>query len=287
MFRSNVIVLQDDKLSQAAREMEAAGLVHIMKLYQNFIKDMLSYFENLRSQIAFYIGCANLHNRLTQLHIPVSMPYVNNEDMKGFKFRGLYDMSMAIYNREQPVTNDLETEDLLLFLITGANQGGKSTYLRSIGIAQILMQCGMFVPADYYCSSLCRGIYTHFTRREDTAMNSGKLDEELSRMNRIIHNITPGSMLLMNESFATTTEREGSVIASDIVKALYEHGVRILMVTHLFEFTKYMYEHRLEQSMFLSAQRLSDGTRTFKILEQEPERTSYGLDLYDNILGNK
>lgn len=285
LIKRNVILLDESQLAHEVREMEAAGLAHIMKLYQNFIKELSSFFESLHFQLAFYIGCANLKNRLTQMNIPTNMPAVMNMEFDFFKFRGLYDLSMAIYNRSMPVSNDLDTEEMQLFLITGANQGGKSTYLRSIGIAQIMLQSGMFVPAAYYCNGLFDGIFTHFTRREDTAMNSGKLDEELNRMSHILNDITPNSLLMMNESFATTTEREGSKIASDVVKALYENGTRMLLVTHLFEFTRAMYEQKLEKARFLSAQRLPDGTRTYKILEQEPERTSYGLDLYENIIG--
>jgi DNA mismatch repair ATPase MutS len=272
------------KLGQEVRDMEAAGLAHVMKMYQNFIKELTSFFENLRFQIAFYIGGANLKNRLAQMYLPTCMPQATSRDLRLFKFRGLYDLSLAIYNRSMPVSNDLETEDKQLFIITGANQGGKTTYLRSIGIAQIMLQSGLFVPAFYYCNCLYDGIYSHFTRREDTAMNSGKLDEELKRMNMILSDITPNSLLLMNESFATTTEREGSKIASDVVTALYENGTRILMVTHLFEFTRSMYEKRPDRAMFLSAERLTDGTRTYKIFEREPERTSYGLDLYEQII---
>ncbi len=284
-IKKNVVLLDDSALSHEAREMEAAGLAHVMKMYQNFIKELTSFFENLRYQLAFYIGCANLKNRLTQMHMPACMPQIVSREMDLYKFRGLYDLSMAVYNRSLPVSNDLDTQSRQLYIITGANQGGKSTYLRSIGIAQIMLQSGMFVPAAYYCGCLYDGIYSHFTRREDTAMNSGKLDEELNRMSRILSDITPSSLLLMNESFATTTEREGSRIASDVVTALYENGTHMIMVTHLFEFTKSCFEKNPERAMFLSAERLADGTRTYKILEKEPERTSYGLDLYEKIIG--
>lgn len=287
LFRRNVVIMNDSKLLQEAGEMEAAGLGHIMEMYQNFIKELSSFFESLHYQTGFYVGCANLYNRLEQLHIPTSMPMIANDVVNRFHFKGLYDLSLGIYSRSIPVCNDLDTEDNKLFIITGANQGGKSTYLRSIGIAQIMMQSGMFVPAKYYCNRLYDGIFTHFTRKEDASMNSGKLDEELSRMSGIINQITPNSMLLLNETFATTTEREGAKIASDVVNALYENGTSVLMVTHLYEFTKNMYEKKLPGSKFLSAERLADGTRTFHILEREPERTSYGVDLYDQIILGK
>ena len=285
LLKRNVILLDDTSIASDVREMEASGLVQVMRMYQNFIKELTSFFENLHYQMAFYIGAANLKNRLDQIHIPTCIPYISSDKLDIFKFKGLYDMSMAIYSRSMPVTNDLDTQDLLLFVITGANQGGKSTFLRSVGIAQLLMQCGMFVPAQYYCNSLFDGIFTHFTRREDMAMNSGKLDEELNRISHIIDAITPRSLLLLNESFATTTEREGSKIAADVVNALYENKTKIMMVTHLFEFTKTLYAKKPERALFLSAERRIDGTRTFKILENEPERTSYGMDLYENIIG--
>lgn len=286
LFRKNVLLLEDDSIKHDAREMESAGLVHVLKMYQNFIRELTSFFENLHFQLAFYIGGANLKNRLLQIRIPTSFPQLAIKDSNGLKFNGLYDMSLAIYTRTKPIPNDLDAKDKLLYVITGANQGGKSTYLRSIGIAQILMQSGMFVPADSFTGRLYDGIFTHFTRREDTAMNSGKLDEELGRMSRIINEVTPNSLLLLNESFSTTTEREGSGIASDVINALYENETNVVMVTHLFEFTRTLYDKKPERAIFLSAQRLEDGTRTFKMLIREPERTSYGLDLYKDIIGD-
>lgn len=280
-----VIMLENSKIYDEARLLESEGMAHVTRLYTGFIRELSAFFYSLHFQIAFYLGAANLKKRMAQLHLPQCWPKIADDD-RTFKFSGLYDLSLGIYKRETPVCNDINTENIKLFVITGANQGGKSTYLRSIGIAQLLMQCGMFVPASSYCSKLYDGIFSHFTRREDTALNSGKLDEELSRMNRIIAQITPNSLLLLNESFASTTEKEGTKIALDVVNALYENGTKIIMVTHLFEFTRTMYAKKLEQAKFLSAERLEDGTRTFKILEKEPERTSYGLDLYEEIINS-
>lgn len=108
-------------------------------------------------------------------------------------------------------------------MITGANQGGKSTFMRSVGLAQLMMQAGSFVTADAFSSSVCSGVFTHFRREEDATLTHGKLDEELDRMSALIDLISPHAMLLCNESFACTNEREGSKIALDIVNTLNEH----------------------------------------------------------------
>jgi DNA mismatch repair ATPase MutS len=185
------------------------------------------------------------------------------------------------------VGNDLDADNKSLVIITGANQGGKSTFLRSIGLAQLMMQCGMFVPAEQFCANLCDGLFTHYKRSEDVTMNSGKLDEELSRMSDIVNHITSSSVMLFNESFAATNEREGSEIARQIVTALVEKGIKVYFVTHLYEFAHRYYDKKAEGALFLRAERQEDGTRTFRLIEGEPLQTSYGTDLYDRIWGRE
>ena len=207
------------------------------------------------------------------------------------KFDDLKEVVMKLEQRINVIGNTCSLKGTDLLIVTGANQGGKSTFLRSIGIAQVMMQCGLMVTAKSYSAGIFPRIFVHFTRREDSEMNSGRLDEELKRMNGIIENIGEGSLLLLNESFATTTEKEGSVIAYDIIRALKEAGVRILTVTHLLSFARRVHEDMLSKEMtgteFLSAERKQDGTRTFRMIRHEPELTSFGLDLYEAIVEKK
>jgi DNA mismatch repair ATPase MutS len=221
-------------------------------------------------------------------------------DQESLSFTDLKEIVMTMKQKGETIGNDAALDGERLVIVTGANQGGKSTFLRSIGIAQVMMQCGLMVPAKRYQSGLYPNFFTHFTRREDSAMNSGRLDEELRRMDQIVSNLGENSLLLLNESFATTTEKEGSAIAYDILRALKEEGVRILTVTHLLSFAQRVYEEAGSKDnkgktemeaggtwsnvAFLSAQRLSDGTRTYKILPHAPEMTSFGLELYDEVL---
>jgi len=171
-------------------------------------------------------------------------------------------------------------------MITGANQGGKSTFLRSVGLAQLMTQAGMFVGARSLRVNICDGVFTHYKREEDKAMESGKLDEELARMSEIADHITPNCVLLCNESFAATNEREGSEIAREIVTALLEAGVKVLFVTHMFDLASSFHGRGLRNALFLRAERGSDGARPFTISEGEPLPTSYGEDSYLKVFGN-
>jgi DNA mismatch repair ATPase MutS len=172
-------------------------------------------------------------------------------------------------------------------MITGANQGGKSTFLRSIGLAQLMMQAGLFVAAKSFEASVAHGIVTHYKREEDNNMMSGKFDEELQRMSALVDMLKPGAMILFNESFASTNEREGSEIAGQIVCALRESGVKIFFVTHLYQFAHAEDEKKLQGTLFLRAERLDDGTRTYKLAEGSPLETSFGKDLYSNICSHQ
>ena len=117
-------------------------------------------------------------------------------------------------------------------------------------------------------------------------MRSGRLDEELGRMSEIVDAARPGSMVLANESFASTNEREGSEIARQIVLALTDSGVTVVYVTHLYDLAHGLFVKKLDSALFLRAEREDDTRRTFKVVEAEPLPTSYGVDLYRQIFAD-
>jgi len=246
-----------------------------------------SFFNMLRIELAFYIGCLNLYEQLLQMGEPITFPLPVAINERRHSFNGLYDVCLALTMKQKVVGNDANADHKDLVVITGANQGGKSTFLRSIGLSQLMMQCGMFVPAEFFSANICEGIFTHFKREEDVAMKSGKLDEELKRMSETVDHLRSNSLMLFNESFAATNEREGSEIARQITSGLLEKGVKIFFVTHQYEFAHNFYAQRMGNVIFLRAERQADGTRTFKLIEGEPLQTSYGDDLYKRIFGKE
>ncbi len=285
IFQTGTVAMTEEEVILEAKQFEAEAFRAVIAWLMPFFKEIAEFFEAFRVHTAFLLGCVQLAERMESIGLSFVFPTVC-KNVGGIQFFGLYEPSMAILMRMQPVCNALSANGCKLLVITGANQGGKSTYLRSLGVAQIMMQCGMFVPAAQFESCLYRNIFTHFTRREDQSMNSGRLDEELHRMDAIVRQVTRDSLVLLNESFATTTEKEGSVIAMELVSALYENGVSIGMVTHLLAFARELYAKREESMVFLSAERKEDGTRTYRMVEQAPENTSFGLDLYEELVGS-
>jgi hypothetical protein len=126
-----------------------------------------------------------LQDKIAAKGIPISFPQPQAAGTRGLHFSALHDVSLALTMEIRVVGNTLDTDGKSLVIITGANQGGKSSFLRSIGVAQLMMQCGMFVAAESFVAELCADLFTHYKREEDATMKSGKLDEELGRMSGI------------------------------------------------------------------------------------------------------
>jgi len=277
---------RDESGARALSELRDRGVNLVANALAQSTDHILSFFNMLRTELAFYVGCLNLGEQLAKKGEPICFPLPVAAQERRHSFNGLYDVCLTLSLEQRTVGNDLNADNKDLVIITGANQGGKSTFLRSIGLAELMMQCGMFVPAQSFCANVCNGLFTHYKREEDVTMKSGKLDEELNRMSDIVDQIMPNSMLLFSESFAATNEREGSEIARQIVCALLEKRIKVFFVTHLYEFAHRFYDKKMENAIFLRAERQRDGARTFKLSEGEPLQTSYGEDLYNKIFSS-
>jgi hypothetical protein len=276
---------RDEAGGRALSELRNRGLSLAARALGQSVDHILSFFQMLRTEVAFYIGGVNLSERLAGLGLTSVIPRATRDDRFSFSCRGLFDVCLAISMNKAVVGNDVDADGKTLVIITGANQGGKSTFLRSAGLAQVMMQSGLFVGADRFEANVVRGVFTHYKREEDNSMTSGKFDEELSRMNAMADMLNPNAMILFNESFASTNEREGSEIAKQIVCALLDSGLKVLFVTHLYHFAHSFDEMQMDTALFLRAERKEDGTRTFKLIQGRPLDTSFGEDLYAKIFG--
>ncbi|WP_250007476.1 hypothetical protein [Actinoplanes sp. M2I2] len=240
-----------------------------------------SFFSALRFESAFYVGCLHLHRALTDRGAPVVLPVVHDPGSRHFTARGLYDPGLQLRLDQPAVANDVDAGGTSLIMVTGANRGGKSTFLRSVGLAELMAAAGMFVAATAFTTSARSGVHTHFTQDEDATLTSGKLDEELRRMSRLADVMGPHSLLLCNESFQSTNEREGSDIARHIVDALTAAGATVVFVTHLHELAQHCYDERDRYpALFLRAEPEAGGHRSYRLHEAPPEATSHGADLW-------
>jgi DNA mismatch repair ATPase MutS len=189
---------RDEAGAHALGELAGRGVNLVANALAQSADHVLSFFHMLLVELGFYVGCLNVHDRLAEKGEPTCIPIPRRIDEPAFSAQGLYDVCLTLTMEGRVVGNDVAADQKELVLITGANQGGKSTFLRSVGLSQLMMQCGMFVPAARFSANVCNGVFTHYKREEDVSMKSGKFDEELSRMSVIVDHIQPRSLMLCN-----------------------------------------------------------------------------------------
>ena len=143
---------RDEAGARILGEMRDRGISRVAIALAQSAGHVVSFFEMLRTELAFYVGCLNLHGRLVAKKEPVCFPTPVPAGERRHHFSGLYDVCLSLHMESRVVGNATDADGKSLVVITGANQGGKSSFLRSIGLAQIMMQCGMFVGAEAFQS---------------------------------------------------------------------------------------------------------------------------------------
>jgi hypothetical protein len=278
------IAPRDEAGAQALSEITGRGINLVANAAAQSADHIASYFTMLRAEMGFYVSCLNLAGQLKARNVPVTFPEPMSWTAGALSCADLRDACLAL-RTERVVGNDIDADGTQLAVITGANSGGKSTFLRSFGLAQLMMQAGMFVVAGAFRASVCDAVFTHFIREEDPTLVSGRLDAELARMSAIADEIGPRCLMLFNESFAGTNEREGSEIGRQIVRALLEADVRVFFVTHHFDLADSFHREAGPRTLFLRAPRQPGGRRDYKLIVAAPLPTSYGVDIYHRIGG--
>ncbi len=238
---------------------------------------LIRFMYDLDLELTFYAAAMNLENYLKYLNLEITLPIAKNE----YNYENLYDLAVGIKKHGDVISNSHKSNSKM-WVITGANQGGKTTYLRSLGQAHLLFQSGLFVPAKYMELPIVDGIFTHFDKEEDSNLESGKFDDELRRFDIMISKLKPNSLVILNESFQSTDVHEGSKIGFEIIKALRDSDIRIVLVTHMYDLAMLL-KNEYKDSYFLRAERKDDGTRSYMLKEADVLKTSFAKDLYNKI----
>lgn len=276
---------RDEAGGQALGRLRDRGLTLVANALGQATDHVRSFFTALRAELGFYVGCLNLLDQLAAKGEPVCLPEPHAPGTCVWSGRALYDPGLALRLPDRLSGNDLDADGRPLVVITGANQGGKSTFLRSLGLAHLMMRAGMFAAAESFAATVPSAVLSHYRRREDATMTSGKFDEELQRMSQLARVIGRGGLLLCNESFSATNEREGSQVADEFLRAMRDIGVRVVFVTHLYELAHLYQERHADTTVFLRAERGQDGQRPYQLRVAEPLPTSFGEDLYRRTFG--
>jgi hypothetical protein len=199
----------------------------------------------LENEIAFYLGAARFVQRARIAGWSLCRPTLALPSERLFRVNGLYNLELALRLHSttasaglpvQAVPNDVIFDDTgRIFILTGPNRGGKTTFTRAVGLAHVLAQAGLLVPGTAATISPVDTMFTLFPAAERAETGMGRLDEEAAKLAEIFRRATAHSLVLLNEPLGSTSPGEALTIARDVVGGLRMLGARAIIVTHLYE----------------------------------------------------
>ena len=255
------------------QEAAARAVQESDRVLTQFLRTLADRFTDLETELYFY-QCALIYiRRFEDRHVTFTFPEILPEEENVLEIGELSDLlllteSMSVLS---VIPNDVSYATageggVAGLLVTGKNSSGKTVYLRSIGGAVLLAQCGLPIPAKSARISVRRRIFTAFARAEGELIpdaSAGRFEEEVAQIAAIIRDMEPNSLLLLNETFQTTSYDEGADGMAPILSYLASIGCGFIFVTHL---TRLMERYRQEGGV--RVMRTSDDPRTrYKIRE--------------------
>jgi DNA mismatch repair protein MutS len=250
-------------------------------------------FRRLFPELACFLGAVKYFRGISRAGYPVCFPMVLDPDRRVTRFRGLYNVRLASHwlsrsGAGRMVGNDVSLDDeSRVFVLTGPNGGGKTTFTQAVGIATVLAQVGLPIPAQSGEIAPVDTIHTHFPAEEDFDDELGRFEDEARRISALFDRVTPTSMVLMNEPLASTGPQEAERIGESVLSGLCMVGARGIVTTHLHELARGAGQINRDPSMTSMAGTLNAGvryeggraTRTYEITAGPPAGSSFADDV--------
>jgi DNA mismatch repair protein MutS len=265
----------------------------VAQTLKNYISFNSRFLAGLRPELTYYLGALDLSETMSAAGCPVARPEIAPQAERVCEVKDACNIDLALHLMAQEqaselVLNDVQmTEKVRIFILTGPNQGGKTVYLQMVGLLQVLAQSGLFVPARRARISPVDTIFTHYPLEERLDLGTGRLGDEAKRLSELFDQATRSSLVLLNESLASTSPGESLYLAQDVVAALRRMGVRAIFTTHLHELAEAVEQinadtpgDSLVGSLVASPSQHTDhAQRTYRVVEQPPVGRSFAHEI--------
>ncbi len=284
-------------LFRELKEINSEYISHLDRAIRAYFKKSTEDILTFESQMSFYIGAKRIIDAVRARGLDMCRPRYLKMDERRLDAKGVFDLSFYTQMvssdpmgslKGKIITNDCTMDDDgRFFVLTGANNGGKTTYTRAIGIIQVMAQAGIYVPCTSCEISPVDFIYTHFPKEEEVGLNTSRFTQECKQFKVTVDNATRYSMLLLNESIQSTTPTECVFIATELTKIFRCIGVRGVYATHLLELAKNLDKLNAEVegdtklvSIVTTVDTTADNKRLYRIVRSAPQEFGYAQTIY-------
>ena len=284
-------------LFRELKEINSEYISHLDRAIRAYFKKSTEDILTFESQMSFYIGAKRIIDAVRARGLDMCRPKYLKMEERRLNAKGVFDLSFYTQMvssdpmgslKDKIITNDCTMDDNgRFFVLTGANNGGKTTYTRAIGIIQVMAQAGIYVPCSSCEISPVDFIYTHFPKEEEVGLNTSRFTQECKQFKVTVDNATRYSMLLLNESIQSTTPTECVFIATELTKIFRCIGVRGVYATHLLELDKNLDKLNAEVegdtklvSIVTTVDTTADNKRLYRIVKSAPQEFGYAQTIY-------
>lgn len=267
---------------------EGRILDRVVKLYPKIFAALHDYFEHYHDyadaivtrfdrEVQFYLAYLQLIKDLQSSGLKFCYPQIS-ELSKEIHARETFDLSLAselLHRKSKTVVNDFYLEGKeRIFVVSGPNQGGKTTFARTFGQLHYLAKLGFPVPGSETKLFLCDEIFTHFEKEEHIQNLRGKLQDELVRLYDILQKATDRSVVIINESFASTTLNDALFLGKEILNRIISKDILCVYVTFIDELSSFSDK---TVSMVSTVVPENPAIRTFKIVRRPADGRAYAI----------
>ncbi len=268
-------------------EMVQVQFINNSKQFFQTLRHIMDELENLHIDLLYYLSALKYLTAMSEAEVETCFADIAPMETKEFSATAMVNPVLTSFKGKNTVRNDITfVPGGEILVLTGINQGGKTTFLRTVATIQLLFQLGWPVPARAARISPVDRIVTVFSHEEDTQLQHGKLGQELKTIRAGMDYVTPHSMLLCNEPVTGTSPMENLYLSREVLTACKLNGYKGVWVTHLYDLANEAEEMNEKlsgstvSSIIAIAIKKEDSVEaSYHIERGRPQFTSYAMEV--------